>query len=113
MFAILAILVAGPVGFVGPMAPASAQCGADETTAVRSALDQLPPERVTGRSWASAPLESNYDSCADLSTVLVMIEGGTREFADPGSDVSPRDISWHRHLEGLRIHVSRRKRVQP
>ena len=74
---LLAVLVVGPVGFVGPMAPASAQCGADETTAVRSALDQLPPERVTGRSWASAPLESNYDSCADLSTVLVMIEGGT------------------------------------
>ena len=44
---------------------------------MRSALDQLPPERVTGRSWASAPLESNFDSCADLSTVLVMIEGGT------------------------------------
>ena len=75
--AILAVLVVGPVGFVGPTAAASAQCGADETTAVRSALDQLPPERVTGRSWASAPLESNYDSCADLSTVLVMIEGGT------------------------------------
>ena len=30
-----------------------------------------------GRWWASAPLESNYDPCADSSTVSVMIEGGT------------------------------------
>jgi hypothetical protein len=37
----------------------------------------MPPERVTGRPWAPAPLESNYDPCADLSTILVMIEGAT------------------------------------
>jgi hypothetical protein len=73
VIAIAAALFAGS----GQMAPASAQCGPDEASAVWSALAQLPPERVTGRRWASSPLESNYDPCADLSTVLVMIEGGT------------------------------------
>lgn len=68
-----ASLLAGP----GQIAPAFAQCGSDEASAVWSALAQLPPERVTGRRWASSPLESNYDPCADLSTVLVTIEGGT------------------------------------
>jgi hypothetical protein len=37
----------------------------------------LPPEPLTGRGWGSAPVGSNYDPCADLSTILVMIEGGT------------------------------------
>ena len=70
-------LAAGLSAGSGQMAPASAQCGPDEASAVWSALAQLPPERVTGRRWASSPLESNYDPCAELSTVLVTIEGGT------------------------------------
>ena len=72
--AVIAI-VAGLIGSTTQMAPASAQCGPDEASAVWSALAQLPPERVTGRRWASSPLESNYDPCAELSTVLVTIEG--------------------------------------
>ncbi len=70
-------LGAGLAGSIGRVAPASAQCGPDEASAVWTALAQLPPERVTGRRFASGPLESNYDPCADLSTVLVTIEGAT------------------------------------
>jgi hypothetical protein len=70
-------MAAGLISGIGQMAPASAQCGPEEASAVWSALAQLPPERVTGRRWASSPLESNYDPCKELSTVLVMIEGGT------------------------------------
>jgi hypothetical protein len=58
-------------------APPSSGCGPDQGTALQSALAQLSPEPVTGRGWGSAPVGSNYDPCADLSTILVMIEGGT------------------------------------
>jgi hypothetical protein len=52
-------------------------CGPDEATALRSALAKLPPEPVTGRGWQSTPIGSDYNPCADLSTILVMIQGGT------------------------------------
>ena len=71
------IVVTGLIGWSDRIAPASAQCGPDQTSAVWTALAMLPNERVTGRRFASAPLESNYDPCADLSTVLVTIEGAT------------------------------------
>lgn len=59
-------------------APAStAACGPDQATVLRTALTQLAPEPVTGRDWGSAPVEGNYDPCADLSTILVVIRGGT------------------------------------
>jgi hypothetical protein len=51
--------------------------GPDQATALQTALVQLPPEPLTGRGWDGAPVASNYDACADLSTILVMIEGGT------------------------------------
>ena len=59
-----------------PSATAAA-CGLDQAAAVRAALSQLPPESATGMEWNSTPIDSNYDACADLSTVLVMIESGT------------------------------------
>jgi LppP/LprE lipoprotein len=37
----------------------------------------LPPEPVTGRGWQTTPIGGDYKPCADLSTILVMIEGGT------------------------------------
>jgi hypothetical protein len=46
-------------------------------TALRSALAKLPPEPVTGRGWHNTPIGSDYNPCADLSTILVMIQGGT------------------------------------
>jgi hypothetical protein len=75
--AVFIVVVGGVIGWSGQVAPASAQCGPDEASAVRTALAHLPPERLTGRRFAGAPLESNYDPCTDLSTVLVTIEGAT------------------------------------
>jgi hypothetical protein len=63
---------------VSTAAPASAPvCGPDQAAAVKAALSQLPPEAQTGMAWNSTPIDSNYNPCADLSTVLVMIEKGT------------------------------------
>lgn len=53
-------------------------CGAvDEASAVRQALSSLDPDPSTGAAWDPAPVDSNFDACADLSTVLVMVAGGT------------------------------------
>jgi hypothetical protein len=52
-------------------------CGPDETSVLQSALNQLAPEPVTGRGWNRTPIATNYDPCADLSTILVTIQGGT------------------------------------
>ncbi|MCV7382222.1 LppP/LprE family lipoprotein [Mycolicibacter longobardus] len=64
-----------------PAAPPSsapgAPCGPDQATAVRHALSQLGPEPTTTAAWDTTPLESNYDPCADLSTVLIAVVGGT------------------------------------
>jgi LppP/LprE lipoprotein len=60
-----------------PTAAQSPACGPDEATALRSALAKLPPEPVTGRGWQNTPIGSDYNPCADLSTILVMIQGGT------------------------------------
>jgi hypothetical protein len=57
--------------------PPTAGCGPDQSTALQTALAQLPPEPLTGRGWDGTPVGNNYDRCADLSTILVMIEGGT------------------------------------
>ena len=75
--AVVVVVATGSIGWSDRIAPASAQCGPDQASAVWTALAVLPNERVTGRRFASAPLESNYDPCADLSTVLVTIEGAT------------------------------------
>ncbi|OBB55512.1 hypothetical protein A6B34_08260 [Mycolicibacterium monacense] len=58
-------------------APPASACGPDQPTALRSALAKLPPEPLTERGWESIPVDTNYDPCADLSTILVMIQGGT------------------------------------
>jgi LppP/LprE lipoprotein len=52
-------------------------CGPDEAPALRSALAKLPPEPITGKGWQNTPIGSDYNPCADLSTILVMIQGGT------------------------------------
>jgi LppP/LprE lipoprotein len=73
------LLVGAWVGAITPWAGAepSGACGPDQATAVQSALSQLSPEPLTGRGWGSTPLYSNYDPCADLSAIVVMIQGGT------------------------------------
>lgn len=60
-----------------PVAPPSPTCGPDQATALRTALAKLAPEPKTGRGWSSNPVGGNYSPCADLSTILVMIQGGT------------------------------------
>ncbi len=75
--AAIIVAVAGLIGWSDHLARAWAECGPDQASAVWAALAQMPTERVTGRRFASAPLESNYDPCADLSAVLVTIEGAT------------------------------------
>lgn len=37
----------------------------------------MAPDPAFGLPWSSVPVDSNYDSCADLSTMVVTIEGGT------------------------------------
>ncbi|WP_157897528.1 LppP/LprE family lipoprotein [Mycolicibacterium rutilum] len=59
-----------------PLAAAQT-CGPDEAAAMRFALAQLPFEPLTGAKWDPVPVESNYDPCATLSSMLVTVEGAT------------------------------------
>ena len=66
------------LSIVGPVpARGHAACGATEAAALQSALDQLPLEPTFGVPWARQPVDSNYDSCADLSSIVVTVEGAT------------------------------------
>jgi LppP/LprE lipoprotein len=60
-------------------ATASAQpaCGPDQATALQTFLAQQLREPQTDEPWAGVPIDSNYDPCADLSTILVTIEKAT------------------------------------
>ncbi|WP_206490551.1 LppP/LprE family lipoprotein [Rhodococcus sp. KRD162] len=60
-----------------PAAPATPECSESDTAALTSALGQLQAEPITGREWSTTPIASNYDPCADLSTILVTVEGAT------------------------------------
>lgn len=60
-----------------PVANAQPSCGPDQAGALRLAFAQLPFEPLTGAKWDSTPVDSNYDPCAELSTILVTTEGGT------------------------------------
>lgn len=71
-----------PSSTTGQSLPPTAQddqgsCGLDESDALTEALSQLPPEPNTGQAWAAEPIASNFDACADLSTILVTVEGAT------------------------------------
>jgi hypothetical protein len=60
-----------------PPATGTAGCGPDQATALRDALARLGPEPVTGRAWGPNSQGGNFDPCAELSTILIMIDGGT------------------------------------
>jgi hypothetical protein len=66
-----------PAAAPRPVAPPSPTCGPDQATALQAALAKLPPEPLTGRGWQTTPIGGNYNPCANLSTILVMIDGGT------------------------------------
>lgn len=70
--------VAGPTTAAAPAGP----CGPDETTAIRGAIAQLHRDKKTGRQWSTAPEDSNYDPCADLSAVVVTVQDGTASAPD-------------------------------
>jgi LppP/LprE lipoprotein len=71
-----------PVAGPATAAPPAGSCGPDETAAVRGAIAQLDPDKKTGRQWSSAPEDSNYDPCADLSAVVVTVRDGTASAPD-------------------------------
>jgi LppP/LprE lipoprotein len=71
-----------PVASPAPTAAPAGPCGPDETTAVRGAIAQLQPDQKTGRQWSSAPQDSNYDPCANLSAVVVTVQDGTASTPD-------------------------------
>ncbi len=56
---------------------APAACGPDEGAALSAALGQFPVDPATGWAWDSHPLDSNYDPCAELSTILVTVQQAT------------------------------------
>lgn len=72
----LAVLLALS-GIATPLTPARADCGPSEALALQQALDQLPLEPTFNVPWARQSVDSNYDSCADLSSIVVTIERAT------------------------------------
>ena len=56
---------------------AHAGCGPSEPAALQEALNQLPPEPTFNVPWSGSPVDSNYDACADLSSIVVTVEGAT------------------------------------
>ncbi|WP_080731780.1 LppP/LprE family lipoprotein [Rhodococcoides fascians] len=58
-------------------ASTSGSCAVTESQALSAGLGQLPAEPITGRQWSTTPVASNFDSCADLSSILVTVEGAT------------------------------------
>lgn len=58
-----------------PAAPAA--CGPDQAAALSAALSHYPADPETGWLWDHTPLYSNYDPCADLSAIVVTVEGAT------------------------------------
>jgi hypothetical protein len=75
--ALLLCLVALWPGATRAHAAPGANCGPDQATAVQNALAKYPSDPATGWKWSNVPQASNYDPCADLSTVLVSVDGAT------------------------------------
>ncbi|CAM4190210.1 hypothetical protein MB901379_04361 [Mycobacterium basiliense] len=71
-----------PTSTTSAASNAPGACGPDEAAAVSAALAKLPPDRKTGRPWNPAPESSNYDSCAELSAVVVTVQDSTRSSPD-------------------------------
>ncbi len=52
-------------------------CGPDEFAALQEGLSQVSLEPQTGLGWSSTPVGGNYDPCAELSTILLTVDGAT------------------------------------
>jgi len=61
---------------IGP-AVSQADCGPSEAAALTEALDQLPWEPTFEVPWSGQSVDSNYDACADLSSIVVTVDGAT------------------------------------
>ena len=86
--AVVVIVVTGLIGWSDRIAPASAQCGPDQASAVWTALAVLPNERVTGRRFASAPRKQLRPVCRSVHSVSDH-RGSNRKLADSSAHVSP------------------------
>lgn len=73
----------GSTGTTGASSgPNTAECGPDEASALSATLPKLPPDRRTGKAWDSKPQSSNYSPCADLSAVVLTVQGATASSPD-------------------------------
>ncbi|CAM3106327.1 hypothetical protein BST27_17435 [Mycobacterium intermedium] len=80
-----------PPSAAGPSAATSAAatsganagtCGPDEAAALAATLPKLQPDKRTGKPWDSKPQSSNYNPCADLSAVVLTVQGATASSPD-------------------------------
>jgi len=71
--AVCAVAVtAGGTGVAG--ADPGPGCGPDQPTALLMAIDREKHDPLTQAPWSQIPVQSNFDSCADLSAILVTID---------------------------------------
>ena len=47
------------------------ECGSDQASAVDLAIAHMPHDDLTQAPWIREPIASNYDSCANLSAVVL------------------------------------------
>lgn len=77
---------APPTTQPAPMSPAanppSGPCGPSAEAALAAALSRVPPDRKTGKPWARSAESTNYDPCAELSAMVVTVEGATTSSPD-------------------------------
>jgi hypothetical protein len=69
-----ASLVTVPTAAAQPPEPA---CGPDQAAVLDAYLVQKIKEPQTEAWWSAMPVDSNYDPCADLSTILLTVEKAT------------------------------------
>ena len=68
---VLATMIGGtPVADADPLS----DCGPDQATALDVAIAHEQHDPLTQAPWSPIPVASNFDSCANLSAVLVTID---------------------------------------
>jgi hypothetical protein len=65
-------MTTGGTGVAG--ADPIADCGPDQATALAIAVARERHDPLTQAPWSLIPVQSNFDSCADLSAMLVTID---------------------------------------
>lgn len=57
-------------------------CGPDQAAALAATIATLAPDKRTGKAWDSKPQATNYNPCADLSAVVLTVQGATASSPD-------------------------------